>query len=91
LKIAGLDNLCRANNQLAVMLAHNKLLKPLLNFPAKMLAIQHVNAAIHEAEAVSGTHYRIARKLKDRAALNLHEIEIAAEALPGVSEFRFHC
>ena len=47
------------------MVAPDRFLQSFLNVPAEMAGIGVINAAIHEAKAVGGTHDGVALNVKD--------------------------
>lgn len=78
-----------ADQQLAVMVRANQFLQLLLNVPPEAAAVKKVNAAIHEAKTVGRADDGIAGNIENRAAMNRHVRQVAAELLPGIGEVGF--
>ena len=72
------------------MLGADRVLQSLLDVPAEVMRVDGVDAAVHETEAVGRADDRFTINVEDRAAMDGDAFQVAAEALPRVSEFRFN-
>ena len=61
-------------------------LKLLLNIPAEMSAIDHIDPTVHEPETVRGTNNRIDVEIQNIATMNLHAVQFATVGLPSISK-----
>jgi hypothetical protein len=69
----------------------NVALQSLLNVPAEVVGLAMVDPAVHEAEAVGRTDYRIAVDFENRTMVNRNAWKITAESLPSFGKLCFHC
>jgi hypothetical protein len=63
--IARFHDFRRPNQEFAVVFFANQVLEPFLDLPPKMLRVQHVDAAVHEPEAIGGADDGIAIHVQD--------------------------
>src|SRR5260370_830484 len=69
----------------------NQFLQALLNVPAEVLAIKHIDSAVHEPEAVGGTYNRVTGQSEYRPAMDCYRVEIATELQPRFRHLVFDC
>ena len=65
-------------------------LQALLDLPAEVLAVEHVDAPVHEAEAVRRAHDGIDAEVQDGAVVDADAVEVATPALPRLGQGRLH-
>ncbi len=69
-----------------MMFLGDQSLESRLQILAKSAEVESVDSAVHEAEAIRWADDGIACYFEDGAEVNLYEVQVAAEVLPGCGE-----
>ena len=86
LVVPGLDNVRVAYYKLAMMVVEYLPPEARLNVGAEVIKVESINAAVHEAVAISGTYDSIAFYIEDRSTVDGYEIKVATESSPCVNQ-----
>lgn len=67
----------------------DQVLQSILNVPAKMVAVDTIDASIHETETIGRTNDSIDPQVQNRPAMNGHKVQIAAVPFPRIRKCVF--
>lgn len=87
---AGLDDLGGADEELAAVAVGDQGLQTGLEAPAEVVAVEPVDPAVHEAEAVGRADHGVEPQVEDRPPVDLHTRQVAAVAVPGIGQGGVH-